>query len=52
MFRWGNLNILWFFSVLEVKFDVFEETRLVSFDGEVIMGLTFFNQVLSDLSLG
>ena len=52
MFRGGSINEFRFFSVLEVERNVFEETGLVSFDGEVIMGITFLDQVMGDFALG
>lgn len=52
MFRGGSINEFRFFSVLEVERNVFEETGLVAFDGEVIMGITFLDQVMGDFALG
>jgi len=39
------INEVRFLSVPEVEIDVFQERGLVAFDGEVIMGLTFSNQI-------
>ncbi len=41
-----------FLPVLEVELDVCKERGLVSLDGEVIVGLTFVDQVIGQLALG
>ena len=46
------LNKIRFLPVLEQQGDIFENAALVSFDGEMIMGMTFRNQVLGNLTLG
>jgi len=33
-------NEIGFLSILEIQLDIFEESGLVAFDGEVVMGLT------------
>jgi hypothetical protein len=39
-----------FLAVLKVKGDVLEELGLVPFDGEMIMGLSVFNQIAGELA--
>ena len=38
--------------VLEVKGDVFKESGLVVFDGEVVMSVSLVDQVVGDFALG
>jgi hypothetical protein len=52
MVRGRVLNEIGLFAVLEPQCDVFENTALVSFDGEMIMGMTLRDQVLGNLALG
>ena len=40
------------FSILKEQDDILKQGRLVGFDGEVVMGLLFFDQVLGQFSLG
>jgi hypothetical protein len=40
-----------FLSVWEVELDVCKERWLVSFDGEVMVGVTFLNQVMGEVAL-
>ena len=50
---WGRmLNEIRLLAVLEPQGDVFENAALVSFNGEMIMGMTLGNQILSNLALG
>jgi len=46
------INEIRFLSVPEGELDVCKERGLVSFDGEVIVGLTFLDQVVGEVSLG
>ena len=52
MVRGRIINEIGLLPVLEVQLDVFKESGLVSFDGEVIMRLTFLNQVVGYVALG
>jgi hypothetical protein len=52
MIRGIALNKMRIFCILEMKCDILEETGLVVFDGEVIMGVTILNQIACDLALG
>jgi len=52
MVRRRMLYKIWLLPVLEQQGDIFENAALVSFDGEMIMGMTFRNQILSNLALG
>ena len=40
------------FSILKEQDDILKQGRLVGFDGEVVMGPLFFDQVLGQFSLG
>jgi len=46
------IDIIGFFSVPEEKYDVLQECRLVCLGGEVIVGLTISDEVVSDIALG
>lgn len=41
-----------FAAIFKAETDIFEESRLVAFDGEVIIGLPVFNQMSSQCTLG
>jgi len=45
-------NKIWFFSILEVKSDIFEECRLVCFNCKMVMSIACFNYVVSNITLG
>ena len=51
MVRGRHINKIRFFSILEVQLDIFKDSALIAFDGEVIMGLTFNDQIIGDLVL-
>ena len=40
-------NEIRFLAILEIQFDIFKEGGLVAFDGEVIMGFTVTDQIVS-----
>jgi hypothetical protein len=40
------------FPVFKIKRDVFEKSRLVVLDGEVVMSVTFPDQIVGDIALG
>ncbi len=40
------------FSILEEQRDILKEAGLIGFDGEVIMGLALYHQVLGEFALG
>lgn len=46
------IDVIGFLTVLEVQLDVLKERGLVALDGEVIMGLTFFDEIIGELALG
>ena len=48
----GTLDESRLFAIFEPESDVFEEGALVSFDGEMIMGMTIRDEVIRDLTLG
>ena len=52
MFTARIINKIWLLAVLEVQLDVLKKAWLVCFDGEVIMRLTFADQVVGQLALG
>ena len=45
------LNKIGIFPVFKIKRDVFKKSGLVVLDGEVVMGVTFANQIVSDITL-
>jgi len=45
----GEIGI---FPVFKVECDVLKKCGLVVFDSEVVMSVTFFNQIVGDVSLG
>jgi hypothetical protein len=46
------IDVIGFFSVEEKECDVLQKRRLVRLSGEVIVGPTISDQVLSDIALG
>ena len=52
MIRRGVINEIWLLSVPEIELDVCKERGLVPFDGEVIVGLTFSDQIVGEVALG
>ena len=51
MVRRRTLDKIRLLAILEPEGDIFQKAFLVSFDGEMIMGMTLCDQVLGDLSL-
>ena len=51
MVRGAIMDEVGVLAVLEIQLDILKECGLVCFDGEVIMGLTLPDQVLSDFAL-
>ena len=39
------------FVLLEIQLDIFKDSALIAFDGEVIMGFTVNDQIIGDLVL-
>ena len=52
MLRRVDSNIIGGLSIFEIHLDGFKNSGLVGFDGEVIIGSSFGNDVFSELSLG
>ena len=52
MLGWRLLNEVRFLPVLEIESEVLEQSPLVSFDGEVVMGLSILDQIAGELTLG
>ena len=52
MVRGRNVNKVGLLAALEKEFDVLEKCGLVSFDGEVKVGLSLLDQIGRDLALG
>ena len=52
MVRGRILDEIWLLAILEPEGDVFKKAGLVSFDGEMIMGMTFRDQIVGELALG
>ena len=52
MVRGHTLNELWFLAILKPEGDIFPKAFLISFDGEMIVGMTISDYVLRDLALG
>jgi len=52
MVRGRMLNEIRLLAVLEPSRDVFQNAALISFDGEMIMGMTFRDQIVGNLALG
>lgn len=46
------IDVIGFPTVFEVQLDVLKERGLVALDGEVIMGLAFFDEISGELALG
>ncbi len=40
------------FALLKIKGEIFEQRGLIAFDGEVVMGLSIFDQIVGELALG
>lgn len=47
-----GLDKIRIFPVFKVQCDVFKRCGLVVFDGEVVMSVTFFNQIVGNVALG
>jgi len=52
MVRGCTLDEVRFFAIFKSECDIFQKAFLVSFDGEMIVGMTLSDQVLRDLALG
>ena len=52
MLRGLALDKIRILPVFEIKGDVFEESGLVVFDGEVVMSVSLVDQVVGDFALG
>jgi len=52
MVRGRVLDEVGLFSLLEEKRDILKQRGLVGFDGEVVVGFAFFDQVVGQFTLG
>jgi hypothetical protein len=52
MVRGRTLDEVRFLAILKPEGDILPRAFLISFDGEMIMGMTLSNQLLCDLALG
>lgn len=50
MVGWSDIDVIGLLSAIEVKFDIFKECGLISFDGKMIMGLACY-QIRGELPL-
>ena len=50
MIRWSNIDIIRLLPITEVKLNIFKECGLISFDGEVVMGLARY-QIFCEFTL-
>ena len=51
-FKKAGLDEVRFFAIFKPECDIFQKAFLVSFDGEMIMGMTLRHQVLGNFALG